>query len=163
MLLIALAIMCLATSLNAEKVADWYWEQRYQSEKHRAAELIAMNMHPATATISPQTIYEPGSAISFKINAEFGPIDVQNYNPPPLEQSYVQQAIRGGHLYVYYEKPFPHRCVLGPTMDNARRLVTRPKPARVPDDKISRYISLAAKVLGGLLLLAGIMTFKNEM
>lgn len=163
MLLIALAIMCLATSLNADKVADWYWEQRYQSEKGRAAELIAMKMQPATATITPQSDYEKGSVINFKINSPAGPIEKQHYTPTPLEESYVAQAIKGGYLVVYYETAFPHRCVLSPTMDNAKRLVVRPKPARMPDDKIARFISLAGKVLGGLLLLAGLYTFRNEM
>lgn len=163
MLLIALAILCFVGSLNAEKVADWYWDQKYQSEKHRAVELIGMGFQPASARINPQANYERGSAISFDINGEYGPIKVQHYSPTPLEQGYLEQAIRGGHLMVYYEKKFPNRCVLGPTMENAKRVAQRPKPARMPDDKVSRFISLCGKVMGGLLLLAGIFTFRNEM
>jgi hypothetical protein len=162
MLLIALAIMCLATSLNAEKVAEWYWDQKYNHEKQAAIALMQAPLRTGTAKILSEPPYERGQMINFNINGEYGPLEVRNYQPSALEEGYVAQAFPGRYLVVYYENKFGHKCVLKPTMENAKRLATRPKPARMPDDKVSRFISLAAKVLAGLLLLAGIYSLKNQ-
>jgi hypothetical protein len=163
MLLIALAIMCLATSLNADKVADWYWDQKYNHEKQAAIALLHEPLRTATATITSVGPYERGQMINFNINGDYGPLEVRNYQPSALEEGYVAQAFPARYLIVYHENKFGNKCVLKPTMENAKRLAGRPKPARMPDDKVSRFISLATKVLGGLLLIAGIFALKNDM
>lgn len=162
MLLIALAIMCLATSFNADKVADWYWDYKYKAEREAALNLLSQNIRTATAQITSRGPYERGDLIDFTINTEDGPFQVQRYQPRPLEESYVVTNFPGRHLVVTYEKRFPNRCVLAPTLAAAKRVASRPKPARLPDDKVSRFISLWGKVMAGLLLAAGIYTFRKD-
>jgi hypothetical protein len=162
MLLIALALMCLACSLNADKVADWYWDHKWKSERDAAVNLLSQGLLTSSATINSKGNYERGDIISFTIQTPDGPFLVSRYQPRPVEETYVQQAFHSGHLIVSYSKRFPNQCLLSPSLEQAKRVAHRPKPARMPDDKISRFVSLAGKVMAGLLLLCGIYTFRRD-
>ncbi len=161
MLLIVLAFLVLATSFNGEKVADWYWDNKYKTEQQAAISLVKQNLITNVAFIKTRGLYELGDLIDFEIQTQDGPYLVQRYQPSPLEQDYVRQAYPSGQLVVHYEVRFPNRCVLKPTMLAAQRIAHRPKPARMPDDKISRFISLWGKVMAGLLFAAGLYSFRR--
>jgi len=161
MLFLALAVMCFVASMNADKVADWYWDNKYKSDKAAAQELLNQDLLTSTATITSRGPYEAGDLISFTIQTPDGPFVISRYQPRPVEEGYVRQAFAGRHLIVSYARRFPQQCLLAPSMEQARRLATRPKPARLPDDKISRFISLAGKVAAALLFLMGWFSFKR--
>lgn len=163
MLFIALAIMCFVTSLNADKVADWYWDNKWKSDKAAAKELLSQDLVTSTATITSNGPYETGDLIAFTIQTPDGPFAINRYQPRPVEEGYVRQAFPGKHLVVTYARRFPQQCLLAPSMDQARRLAVRPKPARMPDDKVSRFISLAGKVGAALLFLMGCYTFRRDL
>jgi len=162
MLFIALAIMCLATSLNSDKVADWYWDHKYKTERQAAMSLLAQNIVTSPAIITSSGHYERGDLIDFTIKTPDGDFNVQRYQPRTIEEGYVANMYPSKHIIVTYERRFPNRCVLAPSLEQARRIAGRAKPARMPDDKISRFISLWGKVVGGLLLLCGIYTFRRD-
>lgn len=162
MLLIALAIMCLAASMNADKVADWYWDYKYNNEKEAAVALLSQGLSTSPATITSSGPYERGNLIDFTIHTQDGPYPVQRYQPRPVEEAYVEKLYPGKHIVVSYASRFPNRCILPPSLEQAKRIAGRPKPARMPDDKIARFVSLAGKVLAGLLLLGGIYTFRRD-
>lgn len=162
MLFIALAIMCFVTSLNAEKVADWYWDNKWKNDKAAAKELLSQDLVTSTATITSHGPYETGDHIAFIIQTPDGPFAINRYQPRPVEEGYVTQAFPGKHIVVTYARRFPQQCLLAPSMEQARRLAVRPKPARMPDDKVSRFISLAGKVGAALLFLMGCYTFRRD-
>ena len=162
MLLIILAVLCLVTSFNSEKVADAYWDHKYKSERDSAANLLRQDLTSSMATIESTDVYEPGGLIDFTIKTPDGPYLVQRYQPYPIEQKYVVHNYPSRSLVVFYERRFPNRCVLSPTMTAARKLVGRPKPARVPDDKISRFVSLWGKVSAAVLFLIGVYSMRSQ-
>ncbi|SRR5579883_2254145 len=162
MLLIFLAILSLAASFNAEKVADWYWDVRYQSDRQAAVNLLKQELILTTAAIDKNGAYEPGDLISFRIRTPDGPFKIDRYQPNAHEVGYVQRAYGGGQLLVYYVRTSPRHCVLSPTVVAARNLVNKPRPSRVPGDYIARFVSLWGKVMALLLFAAGMYSMRRR-
>tara|TARA_Y100001978_G_C23663539_1_gene419930 strand:+ start:982 stop:1476 length:495 start_codon:yes stop_codon:yes gene_type:complete len=164
MLLILLSLVCLTASFNSESVADWYWDFIYKGKVKAAQELLNSGLERAPSQLDRNPSWQPGEPISFQVPTMNGPVPVTGYQPRPVEIGYVTRAQRGGAFVVYYRPLVPRQCVLEPSWQNARSLVRKPKPARVPGDNISRYLSLWGKVLALILFFFGITSVaKNTM
>jgi|AGTN01.1.fsa_nt_gi hypothetical protein len=162
MLLVVIGFMILVASFNSEKVADWYWDMRYNAERNAAANLMAEGLVGTTARMEARSSYEEGDHLKLYINTPDGPFQISDYQPRALEHNYVANAWRGGSLLVYYNPSNPHRLVLAPTYTTARSILHKPKPRRVPDDAIARFVSLWGKGLGGLLILVGLYNLSKR-
>lgn len=163
MLLIVLALVCLSASLNADSVADWHWDYTYKTKKEAARRLLSQNFVRANATLDRRASWNPGDSINFTIPTSNGPVSV-HYQPRPEEIGYVARARRGGQFAVYYRQLVPRNCVLESTWLNAKSIVNRPKPSRVPGDRISKYLDLWGKALAVIFMFFGVTSVaKNSM
>lgn len=163
MLLIVLALVCLTASMNADSVADWYWDYIYNSKREAAKRLLSQNFIRANAILDRQSGWKPGDSINFSIPTTNGPVKI-NYQPRSDEVGYVARARRGGQFAVYYRPLVPRNCVLESTWRNAKSILSRPKPQRIPGDRVSKYLDLFGKALALILMFFGVTSVaKNSM
>lgn len=162
MLFIVIGLVIFAASLNAEKVADWYWDIKYQNDRNAAEALLEQDLVCTTAMIEKSPNYADGDLLTFNIRTPDGPLQVSSYQPRALERGYVRQAYPGGSLVVYYNRRFPRNCVLSPSVTTAKGLLHKKKPQRVPDDYISRFVGLWGKVMAAFLVLIGVQSMKAQ-
>lgn len=155
MLLIVLALVCLTASFNSDAVAEWYWDYIYNAKVASARQLLKQDLVYSHAVIERNPTWEPGGSITFRIQTSSGPVTV-NYQPRKEEYAYVRRALRGGQFGIYHRKLVPRQCVLASTWNEAKAILRRPKPARIPGDRISSYLNLFGKALALILFLVGI-------
>ena len=162
MLLIVIALVCLTASFNSDSVSEWYWDYVYNSKIQAAKSLLGQDLIRGNAVLDRRVGWEPGDSISFTLmTTKNGPLKV-DYQPRADEIGYVQQARRGGHFAVYYRELVPRQCVLESTWMSAKAILKRPKPARVPGDRISKYLDLWGKALALILFFFGVTSVARD-